>query len=152
MEGERTPKAFLNSPAAEDSAAFSPDGRWIAYVSDGSGKRQVMVSGFPGPGPFKQVSTAGGNTPVFSPDGRTLFYRQRDQLLEVDFAAEPALHVSAPRVAFDALPGPYDFIGLANFAVNRKGDALLVVKESDPRVVQVITNWFDRLTPAAPPR
>ena len=69
LEGERTARPFLQTASSEESAAFSPDGRWIAYSSDESGRREVLLSAFPGPGPRKPVSTNGGDMPVFSQDG-----------------------------------------------------------------------------------
>jgi WD40 repeat protein len=70
---------FLGTPFIEAYPAFSPDGRWLAYTSDESGTREVYVRPFPGPGGRWQVSTGGGNFPVWSRDGRELLFETLDQ-------------------------------------------------------------------------
>lgn len=70
------PFAFLNGPSNEGLAQFSPDGRWIAYVSDETGRFEVYVRPFPGPGGKWQISTNGGLWPIWSPKGGELFYEQ----------------------------------------------------------------------------
>jgi hypothetical protein len=72
LRGERKPFAFLNTPFEERGGAFSPDGHWVAYQSDESGKPEIYVRPFPGPGPQKQVSTAGGITPQWSPNTKAM--------------------------------------------------------------------------------
>jgi hypothetical protein len=67
---------FLNSKANEAFPEISPDGRWLAYASDESGRMEVWVQPFPGPGGRWQISKGGGNQPIWSKDGRQLFYRQ----------------------------------------------------------------------------
>jgi len=83
MEGSHTagwkpgkPFAFLNGPNNEIQPMFSPDGRWIAYVSDESGRFEVYVRPFPGPGGRWQISTNGGLWPSWSPKGKELFYEE----------------------------------------------------------------------------
>jgi eukaryotic-like serine/threonine-protein kinase len=73
---DKAPKPFLQGPYAETSAVFSPDGRWLAYASDESGRSEVYVQPFPGPGAKSQVSTAGGMQPRWREDGRELLYRE----------------------------------------------------------------------------
>jgi serine/threonine-protein kinase len=70
------PFAFLNSPNNETTPMFSPDGRWIAYVSDESGRLEVYVRPFPGPGGKWQISTNGGQWPSWSPKSKELFYEE----------------------------------------------------------------------------
>src|SRR5207244_1980532 len=69
-------RPFLQGPYAETSGVFSPDGRWLAYASDESGRFEVYVQPFPGPGAKLQVSTAAGVQPRWRGDGRELFYRE----------------------------------------------------------------------------
>ena len=97
------PVPFLLTPFDERTPRFSPDGKWLAYVSDESGRNDVYVQPYPGPGPKWLVSTDGGSDPVWSSDGRELFYRHGDQMMTVaiapmgDFSRPPA---AAVRSAF----------------------------------------------------
>jgi serine/threonine-protein kinase len=70
------PFPFLNGPGNEWQAQFSPEGRWIAYASDESGRFEVYVRPFPGPGGKCQISANGGLWPMWSPKGRELFYEE----------------------------------------------------------------------------
>lgn len=81
FEGERTARAFVQSPFWEDGGSFSPDGRFLAYHSDESGQPQVYVQAFPGPGPRRQVSADGGRLPSWSPDGREIYFRKDDKMM-----------------------------------------------------------------------
>ena len=73
---EKEAKPFLQSTYQEAGAVFSPDGRWLAYASDESGRTEVYVQAFPGPGAKTRVSTAAGGHPRWRRDGRELFYRE----------------------------------------------------------------------------
>jgi serine/threonine-protein kinase len=77
------PESFLRTPSVEIFPAFSPDGRWMAYASDESGRLEVYVRPFPGPGGKWQISTGGGTMPTWSRDGRELFYSTPDNRLMV---------------------------------------------------------------------
>jgi hypothetical protein len=82
---------------------FSPDGRWLAYASDESGTNEVYVRPFPGPGGRWQVSNGGGVQPVWSRDGRELFYLSLDSRMMVAEVREtPAFSVAELRRLFDA--------------------------------------------------
>ncbi len=74
LSGDRKPIPVLQTPFREVGAVFSPDGRWIAYTSDESGREEVYVTPFPGPGRKWQVSTSGGNLPRWSDTGREVFF------------------------------------------------------------------------------
>jgi Tol biopolymer transport system component len=76
--GERKPFLFLQTEFNETRATFSPDGRWIAYESDESGRYEVYIRPFPGPGGKWQVSTSGGTRPRWRRDGKELFYLALD--------------------------------------------------------------------------
>jgi serine/threonine-protein kinase len=72
------PEAFLHTPADERHPAFSPDGRWLAYVSDESGTFQTYVRAFPDSGSKWQISNSGGTYPMWSRSGRELFFETLD--------------------------------------------------------------------------
>jgi Tol biopolymer transport system component len=77
------PKLFLRTPSNEVYPGVSPDGRWIAYASDESGRYELYVRPFPGPGGKWQVSNAGGNLPIWSRNGRELFFENPDNRIMV---------------------------------------------------------------------
>jgi Tol biopolymer transport system component len=99
QQGE--PRPFLTSPFVEQAARFSPDGHWVAYESSESGTFAVYVRPFPGPGPVTQVSPDGGVEPVWSRDGRHLFYRNGARLVETSVSTTPTFVVGSERVVYD---------------------------------------------------
>jgi Tol biopolymer transport system component len=78
LTGDRKPMAVANTKGERTAGQFSPDGRWVAYSSNESGKREIFVASFPGPGGKWQVSTSGGSEPIWRRDGRELFYLASD--------------------------------------------------------------------------
>jgi eukaryotic-like serine/threonine-protein kinase len=85
LEGDRKPFPFLQTPFRENEGRFSPDGRWIAYRSNESGRPEVYVQTFPAGGGKWQVSTSGGLLPQWRGDGREVFYTSTDRkLMAVD--------------------------------------------------------------------
>jgi Tol biopolymer transport system component len=80
---DHTPKPLVRTPFQEGRAQFSPDGHWIAYQSDESGRPEIYVSSFEGPPGKWQVSTAGGTDPAWSADGKELFYLESDRMMTV---------------------------------------------------------------------
>jgi Tol biopolymer transport system component len=147
LDGKRTGHAWFSTPEAEFAAAFSPDGRWIAYVSEGSGRREVYVRPFPGPGGVVQVSTNGGNEPVWTRAGRELLYRQGHDFFAVAIGPGSPLTVGTPQVLFSAnvTPGggeekPFEY------AASPDGNdiyASRIVPAAEPdRRLAIVTNWL----------
>ena len=96
MAGDTSPKPIANSQAAiETMARLSPDGRWVAFTTNESGRDEVVVQPFPGPGGRVQVSTGGGTEPVWSRDGRRLFYRGERELMAAVIRPGPGFTVAA---------------------------------------------------------
>ncbi|MEO8056009.1 MAG: protein kinase, partial [Acidobacteriota bacterium] len=79
MSGEKKPAVFLRTPFQEGVPVLSPDGRYVAYQSNESGRNEVYVQSFPGPGGKWQISSTGGGEPKWRSDGRELYYRAPDQ-------------------------------------------------------------------------
>jgi Tol biopolymer transport system component len=91
LQGDRKPFIFLKTDFDERAARFSPDGRWVAYHSNESGRFEIYVRPFPGPGGQWQVSTAGGIYPNWAPNGRELYYVAPDgSLMATPIAANGA--------------------------------------------------------------
>src|SRR5262249_31218819 len=101
LEGDRKPFVFLKTPFNEHQASVSPDGKWIAYTSNESGRDEVYVASYPGPGGRVQISTDGGVNPVWSPGGHELFYRKGEKMLAVLIETKPELVVGRPSVLFE---------------------------------------------------
>ena len=107
MEGDRKPREFLKTPFEESAAQISPDGHWVAYVSDESGRLEVYVRPFPGSGGKWQISAEGSSEVAWSPKGNELFYRtggQKEKLMVVDVQTQPIFSAGKPRLLFE---GPY---------------------------------------------
>jgi len=105
LDGKREPQPWLRTPFAEWSAAFSPDGRWLAYVSDESGSTEVYVRRFRGATEKLQISSEGGTEPVWARSGRELFYRAGDKVMVVSVETAPPLRAGKPRQLFE---GPFE--------------------------------------------
>ncbi|MCZ6616822.1 MAG: protein kinase [Gammaproteobacteria bacterium] len=147
LGGERKPEVLLNSSARERHPRLSPDGNWIAYTASESGRRQVFVQSFPDLGPKHQISIAGGGEPVWSPDGRELFFRERDRMFIANVHYEP-FRAGRPRVLFT---GEYDaafLTGHQHYDISLDGKKFLMIKHGEPvgpSEVQVVLNWSEEL-------
>ncbi|MGH9581041.1 MAG: TolB family protein, partial [Terriglobales bacterium] len=144
-KGEVRP--FLNSAAYEGAPQFSPTGRYLAYVSDESGQREIYVTAYPGGGRKWQVSTQGGTHPVWIADGTQIFYRQGDAMMAASVREAGEFTVSKPRQLFR---GNYSYgmgISMANYDVTRDGRRIVMVRDesSAQGSVQVALNWFEEL-------
>ncbi len=149
-EGEPIP--FLVTPFQEGAAKYSPDGGWLAYVSDESGKSQVYVQPFPGPGQKVTLSTEGGAEPVWSPAGGELFYRRGSDMMVVDVTTEPTFSAGKPRLLFS---GDYrvDTAGHPSYDVSADGQRFLMVQDVRQEAlteIHVVLNWTEELKRLAP--
>ena len=148
------PSVFLQTPYNETTVRFSPDGRWVAYVSDASGRNEVYVQPFPGPGGKYQVSTEGGTEMVWGANGE-IFYRAGNKMLAVEVKTQPILNIGRPQVLFEA---PYLLNAAggagANYDVTTDGQRFLMLKgnEQGPAATQinVVLNWFEELKAKVP--
>jgi len=144
LDSARTPQPLLTSAADELMPRLSPDGRWLAYQSDESGQYEVYVRPFPGPAARWQVSVGGGGEPIWSPDGRRLFYRKEGQILAASISTAPSFSVTARRIV---LEGPYA-LGTIHQAydVSRDGRQFLVLQrpENSEQMI-VVLNWREEL-------
>lgn len=151
------PVTFLATPFNESEPAFSPDGRWLAYQSNETGRFEVYVRSFPGPGGRMQVSVAGGEMPTWSPKGKELLFRADQQVMVVEYAGakDGSLNLSAPRRWSEVrLSDPGS--GVRNFDVHPDGQRVLAVisPQGDAGRTEVVyvSNFFDELRRLAPVR
>ncbi len=151
------PNVFLNTPVVETMAAFSPDGRWLAYQSNETGAFEVYVRPFPGPGGKWQVSTSGGGIPLWSPNSKELFYLSGEQIWVASYdTLGNSFRTEKPRVWS---PGrvPRQARSFAWFDLHPDGKRFAVPKAADEETevrrdnVVFITNFFDELRRIAPP-
>jgi serine/threonine-protein kinase len=144
--GEPTP--FLMTPFDESDPAFSPNGKWLAYVSDESGRSEVYVQPYPGPGAKWPISTDGGTEPAWSGDGSELYFRHRDQLVAVPVLVtkEGEFRTGSPKTVFESR---YETIeGARNYDAMPNGKAFVVVRSegaSEHDQFNVVLHWFTEL-------
>ena len=154
IEGEREWEPLVHTVSEESDPVVSPDGEWLAYTSDETGTAEVYVEQFPDLGSRTQVSINGGRSPVWSSDGRELFYRHLDSdaMLAVRIESGSPLTVGTPAVVFE---GEYvwPFFLRRNYDVAPNGQRFLMVKEArsvdesaDANDIHVVLNWLQELT------
>ena len=151
---DRKAQAFLNTSAEEGAPKFSPDGKWLAYSSDESGRRETYVQSYPGSGGKRQISTDGGQEPVWNPKGGELFYRSGSKMMAVDIDTKSGFSARKPRMLFE---GPYQpaTASFPNCDVSPDGQRFLMLKPvesqaSAPTQINVVLNWFEELKQKVP--
>jgi Tol biopolymer transport system component/tRNA A-37 threonylcarbamoyl transferase component Bud32 len=138
------PREFLRTRFNERCLALSPDGHWLAYVSDESGTDEVYVRAFPGPAGKWQISNGGGSEPAWSPDGRELFYRDPTHLVAVTVHTGATFSAGASKELF------LDHYGRnpdhPDYAVHPSGQ-WFAMRRSDAsgRELVLVVNWFQEL-------
>jgi serine/threonine-protein kinase len=139
-------EVFLRSPYLETFPRFSPDGKWIAYMSDESGRREIYVRQYPGSGGKVQVSTGGGVRPSWHPSGREIFFQLRNQWYAAEVAISASIKFGKPRLLFE---GPYISAPGFSWALAPDGDRFLVLEnpaQFEPtRDLTVVTHFFDEI-------
>jgi len=153
MSGKGPQRPLISTPAFEGGAMFSPDGRWIAYVSDESGQMQVYVR----PTAKERrwpVSIEGGTSPVWNRNGRELFFRNGNKIMAVEVAATGAeLTLSPPRLLFEHAYTYGATITIPNYDVSPDGQRFVMVQD-DPGAgrLAIALNWSEELKRLLPTR
>jgi protease II len=146
-DGEPTP--LLGSRANAGAARFSPDGEWLAYVSDETGQQEVYVRRYPSGERGQQVSRNGGGQPVWSADGRTLFYRMGGRMMAVDITTKPAFRSETPTQLWDKPLFQQALFGVHNYDVAADGRFLMLRVPDQAATTQVrvnvVMNWLSEL-------
>jgi len=157
LEGEREPEMLLQTPFDEHTGKLSPDDRWLAYVSDESGREEIYVRTLVGAGGKWQISTEGGTEPLWSRDGRELFYRNGQKMMAVAISAEAELRAGKPTLLFEGRyrTGWSSGNPSTNYDVTPGGQRFVMVKQSEETgsdTFILAQNWFEelkRLVPAS---
>ena len=160
LDGELTADQLIQSGNTSGHAMVSPNGRWVAYHSNLSGRMEIYAERFPELGSRQLISTSGGRAPLWSPDGSELFYRSIDgrQVLAVPISLEPTLSAGIAEVLFE---GPYvaSVAAVRPYHLAPDGERFLMIKaaggetgdaqQAQAQVVLVL-NWAEELRRLAP--
>ena len=152
----RQPELFLRTAFEEELPLISPDGRWLAYRSNESGRTEVYIARFPGAAVKRQVSIDGGDQPQWGPNGRQLFYLNGSRVMSVDLNTESGLPVGKPRMLFDRAPSESALNSGQwghTYAVLPDGNRFLFVSNAprpEVRELKVVLNWFEELKRRVP--
>lgn len=143
---------FLNEQYGEWTPKISPDGRLLAYVSDESGRSEVYVQSFPDRNLKIPISTEGGAEPLWSRDGRELFYRNGDKLMAVSLTTTPTVSAARPRMLFE---GRYELSapGYTGYDIHPDGQRFVMIKpvaESSKQQMNFVLNWSEELKRIVP--
>ena len=158
LEGNHQSRPFVDTKAPAGSPKFSPDGHWLAYCSNESGKAQVYVQAFPGPGAKIQVSNDGGTDPVWRRTGGELYFRNGDKMMAVAVSTAPTFTAGRPRMLWEGRyshgmstscgpPGATS----SNYDVTADGRRFLMIKDEAPdsavsKQLVVVLSWADEVT------
>ena len=151
---DRHPTPFLNSRFSEKYPEFSPDGRWLSYSSNESGREEIYVRSFANSGGKWKLSLDGGTEPLWARSGKQLFYRWQDQVWAVDVRTDTGFTPSKPRLLFEQ-PGYRMSSPLGCWDISVDGQRFLMVKleERKPQPVAemiLVQNWFEELRRLCP--
>jgi len=147
--GDGTTRPLVTSPHGEWDGMLSPDGRLVAYASTESGRLEVYLRPYPGPGSKQQVSAEGGNSPVWSRSGKELFYLNGRKMMVASISSGQGATELAPALLFE---GEYDFAGnVANYDVTPDGKGFVMIRGEKSRMPwvrgRVVMNWLEDLKP-----
>ena len=155
-QSEAEPTVLLGDPFDERHPAISPDGRWLAYASDESGRNEVYVRAYPDLDGKQQVSSGGGSMPAWSARGEELFYMKQNiverqvAIMAVDIAAASTFQPGTPRELFS---GEFQYGAMRSYDVARDG-RFLMIDRGTPRPthtsIRIVLNWFDELERLVP--
>lgn len=153
-DGRITP--FLHSRFNESQPEFSPDGKWVAYVTNESGRDEVNVQPFPESGSRWQISHEGGRSPIWAPDGGRLYYRSigdGNEVWVVDVQTHSGFSASKPRPLME-MEG-YIMGVIRTWDISPDGLRFLAVKKDKSKLQPItemilVQNWFEELKRLVP--
>jgi serine/threonine-protein kinase len=158
LRGDPARRPFLNSRFDESAPRFSPDGHWIAYASNESGRTEVYLRSVADPARKQDVSNNGGTEPVWARSGRELFYREGDTMMAVSLAGNgPDIRVAGRQALFQGAFAK-GTIDAANYDVTADDQRFVMVRAEEQASAQaslhVLINWFGAIAASlsSPPR
>jgi serine/threonine protein kinase len=162
LEGDRTLKLLLNEKYDEGDPRISTNEQWLAYGSNETGEREVYVRSFPDIDKVKRpVSTGGGDSPLWSPDGSELFYRNGDSFMAVEIETEPSFSLGKPTLLFEGTYSSHPNVPeCVLWDIHPDGKRFLMLKPTgltdetteagSPRKINIVINWLEELKEKAP--
>ncbi len=144
LDGDTASHPVAATRSVEAQVRISPDGAWVAYVTDASGVSQVVVQPFPGPGGQVQISVSGGTEPVWARDGKRLFYRDGRQIVAASVSTAGGFAVTGRT---DLFPDTYAFAAAphANYDVSPDGTRFLMVRSTQTPEYDIVYGWSGEL-------
>jgi Tol biopolymer transport system component len=161
LEGSNDWEPLLQTTAREAAPSISPNGDWLAYVSDQTGRFEVYVERFPELGERRQISTSGGISPKWSPAGEELFYRRTSNdgsMMSVTVDFEPVFTPGIPEVLFEGNYVRGGTTGRRHYDVSPDGERFLMIRltgaiesvEGSAAPITVVLDWFEELKDRVP--
>jgi Tol biopolymer transport system component len=143
---------WLSTPYFESAAVFSPDGRWIAFQSNESGRFEVYVRASSGSGRRYQISEDGGSEPMWDADGQTLYYRNADRMMAVAVDTSGEFSAGEPALLFEGEFGVPDPSIMASYDVAADGERFLMLKDPEEKLdrIDVVLNWVEEVRRLVP--
>jgi serine/threonine protein kinase len=141
MENQSVMRPFKQTPAAERQGTLSPDGRWMAYSSNESGRSEIYVEPVPGPGGRWQISTVGGEQPRWVRNGKEIVYRNGTRMMSAAVQTQPTFAATKPVELFDR---KFDRGGaVGGFDVTPDGQTFVMTRaeQSNPTEIRVVVGW-----------
>jgi Tol biopolymer transport system component len=152
LDQGRKLRPVLRTHSVEGGPVLSPDGQWLAFVSNESGDNAVYVRRLSGSARKIRISTGSGQEVAWAPDGHELFYRSGDRMMAVDIVTHSSLRAGKPHLLFErrfATGGPW-----RNYDVSRDGHRFLMLEPANEDVLltqmNVVLNWFDEVSQRVP--
>ncbi len=148
LDGEPAPRRLFPLPATGHDGQLSPDGRWVAFQASVASRQEIFVAPFAGSGERRLVSTDGGTEPLWSRNGRELFFQSGNKLMGVTVTPGAGFSASAPRPVHE---GRFlrTITGNTSFSITRDGSRFLRIQPVDPvpaiTHIELILNWFSEL-------
>jgi len=145
LPGDTVNRPLLATRWDEHSPEISPDGRWLAYVSDESGEPRVYVQALEGGGGVIPVSAGSATAPLWAPDGRTIYFRtMADSMVAATLQLEPVPRVTRRTHLFSTTPYRLDTVDRAH-DIHPDGDRFLFIRNPPTTRIVVVTGWFDEV-------
>ena len=152
LDSDNRVEPFHVTGFREHQPVFSPDGDWIAFTSNRSGREDIYLKRYPAAGVPISITTEGGTRPLWSPDGEEIFYRNGEKMMSVSVSRKPDFGRGKPRELFEWQP-LIQGLPTHHYDIAPDGQRFLMVKrgeESLPTQINVVLNWAEELKQKVP--